>query len=369
MNREPALRRFSPSQLINDPLYHVNLVLWMLQPATGAGVEPLLQRAGYQLFQIEPELSFPVELTVSLQRNGIAHSQPVNPDLLLSSAAGEYIPLECKSRMFGSQPQPGGGDSQVKQARSLLLLAPSILNSALAFQAGQVKSSHVLYLSVHEPSVPQTKGLAEITKELRKKEYQTAPFGLLALGVTEDAIVLHSKNRPGKLPNPLVKLMGKDGVAKIQPIADERTDPRPLYHLPWMPDNQSTDDSYSQQAFANRIFAAAVTEIGPCKPPCEITLNIETLLNAATNKFYLHWRDKTVRKQLQKRAKELLRNKLKEALPGLTFTSLLQPDIGWRFQLVDEKSHRRAIEVLRKGEDTEWNRPISQPSLFPEDDE
>lgn len=368
MSSDRSLRPFSPSRLINDPLYHVNLVLWMLQPATGAGVEPLLQKAGYQLFQIEPELSFPVELTASLQKNGIAHSQPVNPDLLLSSASGEYIPLECKSRMFGSQPQPGGGDSQVKQARSLLLLAPSILNSALAFQSGQVKSSHVLYLSVYEPAVPQTKGLAEITKELKKREYQTAPFGLLALGFTKEAIVLYSQARPGKLPTPLGKLMGKNAIV-VQPIADEQTDPRPLYHLPWMPDNQSTDDSYSQQAFANRILAAAVTDIGPRKPPCQITLNVENLLNVATNKFYRQWRDKTVRKQLQKRAKELLRKNLKDALPDLAITSLPLPDIGWQFQLVDEKSQRRAIEALRKGEHTEWNRPISQQSLFPEDDE
>ena len=136
-----------------------------------------------------------------------------------------------------------------------------------------------------------------------------------------------------------------------------------------MPDNQSTDDSYSQQAFASRIFAAAVTDIGPRKPPCQITLNVEALLNTATNRFYRQWRDKAVRKQLQKRTKELLRKSIKDALPELTTTSLPHPEIGWQFQLVDNKGHRRLVEALRKGEYTEWNRPISQQSLFPEDEE
>ncbi len=368
MSREQIARSFSPNQLIKDPLYHVNLVLWMLQPAAGAGVEPLLQKAGFSLFQIEPELTFPIDLTASLQKNGIAHSQPVNPDLLLCTDKGEYIPLECKSKMFGSQLQPGGGDSQVKQARSLLLLAPMILNSALAFQSGQVKSTHILYLSVHEPGIPQTNGLGEIANELKKHSYQTAPFGLLALGYTEKAIVLYGQSRPGKLPAVLARCMGETAVV-VQPIIDDKTDPRPLYHLPWMPDNQSLDDVYSQQAFANRIFAATVADIGPCRTPCEIKLDIEKLLNMATNKFYRQWRDKIVRKQLQKRAKELLKNKLKEALPDLTMTSLPQPEIGWQFRLADEKSQRHIIEALRKGEQTAWNRPISQPSLFPEDDE
>jgi hypothetical protein len=368
MSYEKSFSPLPPTRLIANPLYQVNLLIWMLQPSTGAVVEPVLQKAGYRLFQIEPELSLPIELVESLQKNGFAHSNPVNPDLLICSPANDYIPLECKSRMFGSQLQPGGGDSQIKQARSLLLLIPPFLASALALQPRSVASSHVVYLAQHEPKIAQAEGLSNLSAELKKSSYRTIPFGLLGLSVEGNAIVLRGKYQHAKLPDALDKRLGKRRIT-VQKIVDDQTDPRPLYYLPWMPDNPSEDDEYSQQAFANRILAAAVSQIGPRKPPCEITLNVETLLGAATNNLYSQWRDKDVRKRLQKRAKELLKKSLNKAVADLKLTSLEFPEKGWKFEIPDQKIYSRVIEGLRKGEYKDWNNPIPQRSLFDEEDE
>ncbi len=369
MSHEKSFSPLPPAKLIANPLYQVNLLIWMLQPSTGSVIEPVLQKAGYRLFQIEPELLLPIELVESLQNDGFAHSNPVNPDLLICSPANDYLPLECKSKMFGSQHQPGGGDSQIKQARSLLLLVPPFLASALALQPRGVNLSHVIYLAQHEPKTAQAEGLSNLSGELKKKGYRTIPFGLLGLSVEGNAITLRGNYQHAELPSAIDNQLGKKRRITVQELVDNRTDPRPLYYLPWMPDNQSEDDEYSHQAFANRILAAAVSQIGPRKPPCEIKLDVETLLGAATYNLYSQWRDKVVRKRLQKRAKELLKKSLTKAVADLKLTSLEFPEKGWKFEIPDQKTYNKVIEGLRKGEHKDWNNPIPQRSLFDEEDE
>jgi hypothetical protein len=113
-----------PADLIGDPLYQVNLLLWMLQPSTGRPVNPLLQNAGFRLWDIERERPLPLDLASRLQTDGLAVRNPVAPDVLVDSPDKLFLTLECKRSMFGSQPQPGMSDGAIRQARSLLLQAP-----------------------------------------------------------------------------------------------------------------------------------------------------------------------------------------------------------------------------------------------------
>ena len=140
MTTKTDFRPIPLTQLIGDPTYQTNLLLWLLIPSTGAVVAPLLHKAGYQLKYLEPELPLPIEMIDDLANKKVPHRQEVSPDLLISSSAKDYVTLECKSRMFGSQVPPGSGDSQQKQARSLLLLVPQILAAAINLQKKEVAS-------------------------------------------------------------------------------------------------------------------------------------------------------------------------------------------------------------------------------------
>jgi hypothetical protein len=351
--------KISPSQLIGDALYQVNLLLWMLQPSTGAVVNPLLQKAGYKLVQIEPEFRLPVELVNQLQTDSIFTRDPVCPDLLINSPTNDYVILECKKKMFGSQPQPGMSDGQIRQARSLLLYIPQFLASALSLQPKDVTSTHLLYLSQHEPPISQTQGLKELATDLTTKAYKTISFGLLGLSVEGNAVAMRGNYSPGVLPSSLMRQLGKNDLT-VHEIIDDKTDPRPLYYLPWMPDSAADNDTYSQQAFANRILASAVTVIGPAKPPCEIALDVEQLLLSATSNLYDRWRNRDIRKRLRDRTKELIKKTLRQSSPDLELISLELPARGWKFEIIDQKIQSRIIEGLRKGEQRDWNMPVSR---------
>ena len=289
MTTKPDFRPVPLDRLVGDPTYQTNLLLWLLIPSTGAVVEPILYKVGYRLKYLEPELPLPLEMINDLAEKNVVHRQEVSPDLLISSTDKDYVTLECKSRMFGSKVQPGSGNSQQKQARSLLLLVPQILASAINLQKKDVASNHIVYLSRHEPQHPQTKGLQELSEELQKLNYRTAPFGLLGLEAVGKKIILRSGYKPGQLPTRLSEALGKKGVL-LQQVTDDFTDPRPLYYLPWLPDTTPDDDEYSHSAFEQRIYAAAVAQIGPCRPPCEVVLEVDKLLASATNNLYGQWR-------------------------------------------------------------------------------
>jgi hypothetical protein len=351
-----------PIELIADPLYQVNLIIWMLQPSTGTPVNCILHDAGYTLRDIEPKLPLPLELANKLKEDRIPCTNPVSPEVVVESRAKEFVPIECKRTMFGSQPQEGQGDSQIRQARSLLLQTPPVLADALGLQHTDIRSTHILYLSRDEPSKLQTAGVSELASELRSSGYRTAPFGLLGLRISGNAVVVVGGYEPGTLPSAIASRISTSGV-QAHDLGDGSTDPRPLYLIPWMPGGVSESDDYSEAAFGNRMLSAAVAVIGPCRPPCDVRLDIEDLLREATQGLYTKWRDKLVRRALKNNSKKLLKRHIERYAPGVVLQALGSPDSGWQFSITDQDTHSKIIEGLRKWMDEEWNRP-AEPGLF-----
>ena len=138
--------KVNPDELIGDPLYQVNLLLWMLQPSTGKPVASIFYDAGFQLRDVERELPLPIELLLQLQSDGLAVRNPVAPDVIADSPGRVFLLLECKRSMFGSQSAAGMSDGAQRQARSLLLQVPSIHASALGLQTQDVHATHLIYL-------------------------------------------------------------------------------------------------------------------------------------------------------------------------------------------------------------------------------
>ena len=349
------------ADLIGDPLYQVNLLLWMLQPSTGRPVNPLLHDAGLRLRDIERELPLPIDLASRLQTEGLAVRNPVTPDVLVDSPEKMFLALECKRSMFGSQPQPGMSDGAIRQARSLLLQTPLILASALGLQARDVHGTHLLYIARYEPDVNQVEGLQDLAQELRHKSFQTAPFGVLGLAVEGKTVALKHCPAPSLVPAALEARLAEQNV--VHEIRDDGTDPRPLYFLPWMPESEPAVDDYNQAAFGNRILAAAMEVIGPCKPPCEIELDVEALLRKATLGVYDKWRNKGDRRTLQHNARELLRSQLKKASAAVVMSPLDTPRRGWKISVMDDTTHGKIIEGFRKWQQERWNKPV-EPTLF-----
>jgi hypothetical protein len=351
------------TDLIADPLYQTNLILLMLQPSRKASVKPLLYNAGFKLRDIEPELALPKEIREQLDADKIQINKLVSPDLLLVNENNDYVIFECKRTMFGSVPQEGKSDGQIKQAGACLLQTPKNLAAALSLQTKDITESWLVYLSRHDPGKPQTKGLKEISEDLAKHGHQTTNFGLLGLSQDGVFIYLNKNYNPSTLPKSINALFKKASIVAHE-LDDPKEDPKIYYPLPWMPHSSHENDKNSERAFGNAILQQVTSIIGRQKAPCEIELPIDSIINLATKGFYNKWRKKDTVKTLRTSTKKLIRNALKPIIsePELNYVSNAN-NPAWRFSIEDTKVQSQIIENLRKWKAKKWI-DIKQGVLF-----
>jgi hypothetical protein len=361
------MKKKTAADLIGDPLYQTNLVLWMLQPSTGVPVRPVLYDAGFRLRDIERELPLPIALSASLKDDAIPCSNPVTPDVILKNSDRQFVAMECKATMFGSEAHGGSDGSQIRQARSLLLQVPAVLAEGLALQAIDVLASNVIYLSRYDPIIDQTEGLSEIAASLNDRAYATSPFGLLGLVVSSGSVAIRTAGTNGTLPGLLNAHITSAAVA-IQDSASDDEDPRPLYFLPWMPGSAGAEDEYSHAAFGNRVLMAATAVIGRLSPPCAAELETDSILRAATQGHYDNWHNKAVIRQLREQTRKLLREQLTRSVSSVIFSRLAAPGGGWRVEIPDSDTKQRLIEGFRKWQENRWNVPLT-PGLFDDEED
>ncbi|MEW6621411.1 MAG: hypothetical protein AB1422_19105 [bacterium] len=73
------------SEVIKDPIYQLNLMLWLLQPLhDNYPLRPILKELGYELFAIGPSMPLSPELRERLTKLSISYVNVPEPDLLIS---------------------------------------------------------------------------------------------------------------------------------------------------------------------------------------------------------------------------------------------------------------------------------------------
>ena len=350
--------------LLGDPLYQVNLLLWMLQPSAQAPVQPLLHGTGYRLRWIEVELPLPLELKQRLARDGIEVRDPASPDLLIQSSDNMLFLIECKRSMFGADLGKSKDGGAIFQARALLLQAPPALVSAIpALSATEVHGSRLLYLARCEAGVDQTEGLRFIAQHLRAAGYPVVPFGFMCLATAANQVVIRGCNaQSGLAPQLQWKAAASGGSLAVQEVEAD-TDPRPLYLIPWMPGSEPVADPYSRRAFGNRILAASVVAVGLCRPPCHVEFVVDVLLKTATCGISERWRNKSDLRITRDAARRLLRQQLEKVPGDLIVEAIDPPAAGWRIGIPDDDARSRIIETLRTTIDEKWDEPPA-PTLF-----
>lgn len=300
----------TPEKLVHDPLYQLNLILWMMTPAADVEIEPVFYRAGFEVLQIEGELRLPLNLAATLKQRQVEVSNPVVPDLLLRGRQKEYVIIECKASLFG----PGDTGPQ-KQARALLLQTPVVLTDSLSLQGGAIAATHLLYLTAHDPDYDQIAALTTLDDQLRAAGATTTPVGLLALKVTDETIVIDATALPASL-----RAHATNGVLAVQRLPPKDTDPRPLYRIAWMPGSEKQEDPYNQEQFAKRVLASAAKQIAKARlyKSKAVKVQIESILEDATSGFFSKWKKREETKLVKARAIEILRvqmGKVRLSLP------------------------------------------------------
>jgi hypothetical protein len=353
-------------KLLGDPLFQLNLSLWMTQPCpiVNLAPRPLLREVGYEVYQIEPRLTLPLATQAALRAAKLAFSQVSEPDIVFRGAQGKILLWECKKSLFGYDPSKD--DREYRQARTFLLATKAFAEDALGLPKGSVPDTHLNYCTVHKDKIPQFEGIQSIAQELQTAKFATTATTAFLRRVKDNQLGFSVKSSSAALP-PALQAVMKGDSCDILNLGDSGADPRPLYYYPWMPDSEAEPDNYSMEQFGNRVLAAAAQHLGPLKPPYTAEIIFEEILRLVYNPFFQNWRNMNQRRHVKSKAFELVSKQIlsvntkknehqvhvkQEPLAGsLGKLVVIVPD--------DNKLHQRIIEALHnwRPENVHWFAP------------
>jgi len=328
-----------PSELVADPVFQLNSLLWLTQPLPeAAGIRPVLREAGFEVDAICPPVTLPPDILLLFKDSGLAHQDNIRPDVVLCRQQdGRYGVVECKGNSFGP------GSSTARQARTLPAAAGPRLDEALGLRSGTITRSTAGYLVPSQAAADMGLTLEALGNELGSKRLRAGASCVLALEPGDTAVSLVADNAARDffgLP-----------VEKVDFLpVEEGTDPQPLYFIPYDPDcSQSEEErAYCKRVLFERIQLSLLGAGGRAVPPAELVFDAVGLLNDATFGMYDLWENKESAKHMRKLVRQMLA-KLAEILrsevdDGFRFVE----NKGWTLQIPSEKTKDAICNALSK---------------------
>jgi len=347
----------TPSELIADPVFQLNSLLWLTQPLpTGAGIRSVLRDQGYHVYAICPSITLPLDILLLVKDSGLAHQDHVRPDVVLYRPSDHrYGVVECKGNSFGPD------SSTAKQARTLLLAVGPRLDEALGLQAGTISRNTAAYLIPSQAATEMAETLQTLGAELGAKELRVGPSCVLAIepDTTSLSLVADESARDFfGLPASKISFL----------ILEEGTDPRPLYFIPYDPDCSQAEGErvYCKLVLFERILASLLGGAGRALPPTELSFDAAGLLNDATLGMYGLWENKDSAKHMRHLLTRNLLPKLQGVLRsegGNVFEFV--ENKGWTLQIPTEDAKDAICNTLSKFScETMDLRLEPEPTLF-----
>ena len=238
----------SPKDAIHDPVFQLNLLVWMAkdQPAEGFRVRPVFSKYGFQLHYIEQPFPFPTELRGAIEEIATAKKLKIKlhpePELTVQRATdGQAIYFEAKAHGFSSS------SSNCEQARGHLLAC----GPAFAEVYKPLTKALLDYVVPATDSTEMRNCLGELSAELKSAKLKTGKHAVDGLSVQETNLIYH-------LDEPLRIILPTD-EKEIAVITDLNadTDPSPLllvYSDEDCPD--ATRQGHYRRVLQNQALAA-----------------------------------------------------------------------------------------------------------------
>jgi hypothetical protein len=320
------------SDLISDPLFQLNALLWMAQPlpkeAAAVAPLPILHESGFTVYAIAPALAPPPDVRQRASAARVEMQDGARPDVVLRNSAEEkYLLVECKKSSFG----PDSDNS--RQARTLLLLSGPYAAKSLGLSENVLLS----YLMPESETNLQRATLLFLQKHLRDAGLPAGDFSTLGLTIAKSYIALV----PDRGSSLFVGL--QESPLPFMRI-ESQTDPRCLYFIPYDPDVGG--DTYALRAFYERILSTVVAAVGHASAPGDLVLETERMLNSAMFGVYHLWRNRDSSRCLRRICKQFMK-KLSETINSqqenvLEFVS----NLGWRIHITDAVHKGRILDKL-----------------------
>lgn len=327
-------------ELCGDPLFQLNMAIWLSQPKPGDfGVRPIFHESGFRVFSIGPRLSIPPDIRLILKESKIEYHESAAPDIVLASDNYSKICiLECKKNSFGAS------SSNTLQAKTLLIIsgptAPEILGIGLRNQANGI----LVYMTRADQVDALQSTLNGLKIDLSRINIKTGEPGCFGLGCNEKALSIRYSGNIGEAMN-----INHDSPVEVLSLDDD-TDPRPLYIIPYDPtlfnQHSQEEEKICRRILYERFLGHVLCKVGSANAPVEIKIPIDEILNLSTFHFFEIWDDKSVRQNFKSLLKEFMMS-LREYLGDgdiLNFES----GLGWIIKVKDSTTHENIIKQIGK---------------------
>jgi len=328
-----------PDDLVRDPLFQLNAVLWLTQPLPqGAEIRPLLHESGFGVWAIAPALAPPPDLQLRAKDRGVALQASTRPDVVIAnSERGLFAVTECKASSFGEE------SSNAAQARSLLVVGGPRCSEVLAITPNDVSGTLVAFVLPEDQKTDFAPTLESLAGAL--SDAQLFPGTPCILGLLTSAVAISlAADAKG------AHFFGlEQEPTQFLPI-EENTCPRPLYFIPYDPDHgqSSVEAQYSKRMLFERLLASAVCVAGRAKPPCDLLLEADGMLNDAMFGMYGHWEHRDARTHMRRLWRDFMKalaSEVDRAVPG---TTTYEPQAGWHVTIDDHDGHKSLLDVLTR---------------------
>lgn len=171
-----------PETLLGDPVFQLNLLLWMAmeQPDEGYRVRPLFHKWGFELLFIEQPFQFPVPLAAAIRGADPKISANPEPEMVLGRERDrKALYFEAKKSSFWVD------SSNADQARGHLLAA----GAAFAEVYTPLEKCLLCYVLPEDKRTKMAECLEELAGALTEEGMSPGPHSVHGLAVRETDIV------------------------------------------------------------------------------------------------------------------------------------------------------------------------------------
>jgi len=344
------------SELCKDPLFQLNLAIWLAQPQPKEFyVYPLFFESGLSIYSLSPLLALPVDIRLSVSKK-LDCQEAVRPDLILKGKnPKKFCILECKVSSFSQS------SSTARQARTLLLIAGPLILEVLAVGKRGASDSLLCYFSNSNQITGLEETLNVLTKEIVTANLEPGIYGCFGIKPNQSEILLEYSDKIKKFLYLL-----KDAPVKILDV-EKDTDPRPLYFIPYDPNLQqkTEEQQLCRRILFERILSYIVSTIGGATIPSSVIIKMEELLSSATFGLYEVWDDSESKKYVRRLVKDFLSNIKSSINEPLKEFITYEAQKGWIFNLKDKETFEEMQKQIMKfkPETLDLSKKI-EPTLF-----
>jgi hypothetical protein len=326
----------APTELLGDPLFQLNTLLWLTQPLhEDAGITPLFFRRGFTVYAVAPLLAIPPDVRLAAQNAGLDMQPSTRPDVVLTHAATErYAFIECKRSSFGT------ATTTAAQALTLLALAGPRAAEIMAVLVSSALSAFLVPDAEREQLAQTVDQLLDL---LAAAGIAGGPGAVLALRLDGEQLCLAAdaiSRAFFDLPeenNPFMEV-------------EAETDPRPLYFIPYDPDvtQSRAEREFCKRVLFERIHSGVVAAAGRAHPPTELRFETAGLLNDGTFGMYDLWETRSSQRHMRTILRQLMRALSKAVNTAVSGTIEYQEQVGWKLRLQDPAHQERVLDILTR---------------------